>query len=185
MRTGTGKEQAAHIAAISPVSKLLGHYHAGFLKKFNEKPDITEGKDAKILVTLARAHGVAIVAERIDRLLTSSDPFIVKSGRTIGMLKTCWNKLGPAGGYKPPPLPHEQPNTWTKIRGDLKSHLNRQSFQTWFTDTRFVSNGSGRVIVSVPTSQAQTWIAQWYADDVREAAARVTPGLCVEFVVRS
>ena len=182
---GNGKEQAAHCAAEEPVPKLLGHYRAGFVRKFNETPDISAGKDAKIIRTLARTHGIATVAERIDRLLESSDPFVVKSGKSIGMLKLCWNRLGPAGGYKPPPVPIEPPNIWTKVRGELKAHINRQSFQTWFTDTRFVSNGSGRVIVSVPTSQAQTWIAQWYADDVREAAARVTPGLCVEFVVRS
>ena len=171
--------------AASPVSKLLSHYHHAYLSKFKEKPDINGAKDGKILKMLAQAHGAATVAERINRLINSTDVFISKSGRTIGVLKACWNKLGSGGGIKPAALPIEQPNTWTQVRTELKANLNRQNFQTWFADTRLVSNGGSRLVVSVPSAQAQSWIAQWYADDVRKAAESIERGLSVEFVVRS
>ena len=184
LRTGI-KALSSAPADQSPVGKLIQHYHSGYLKKFKEKPDINGGKDGKILKALAQAHSVATVAERIDRLLESTDPFIVKSGRTIGVLKACWNKLGSGGGIKPAALPIEQPNTWTQVRAELKANLNRQNFQTWFADTRLVSNGGSRLVVSVPSAQAQSWIAQWYAGDVQKAAERIERGLSVEFVVRA
>jgi hypothetical protein len=83
----------------SPVPALIRRYHDGFIARFGEKPNIQGRKDGKILKDLAKTHGVAAVEARIDRLLDSTDDFIANSGRTIGVLSSCWNKL--AGPLRP------------------------------------------------------------------------------------
>jgi hypothetical protein len=77
---------------------LITHYHNSYLAHFHEKPNIDGRKDGAILKRLAGTHGVDVVRVRIDRMLDSTDDFIAKSGRTIGILKACWNKLGNANG---------------------------------------------------------------------------------------
>lgn len=80
----------------SPVPGLIKHYHDGYLARFGEKPNILGRKDGALLKGLASTHGVEAVRRRIDAMLDSKDEFIAGSGRTIGVLSTCWNKLGGA-----------------------------------------------------------------------------------------
>lgn len=88
----------------SAVPALMKHYHEGYLRRFGEPPNIQGGKDGKALKTLSTRHGAEAVKARIDRMLDSPDDFIAKSGRTIGVLQACWNKLGgPMRNTRPPP----------------------------------------------------------------------------------
>lgn len=103
-----------NLSTTSAVPALMKHYHDGYLKRFSEKPQINGAKDGAILKRLEKAHGQDAVIARIDRMLDSTDPFIASSGRTIGVLQACWNKLaGPLrAGQRPGRVPgckHEPP----------------------------------------------------------------------------
>jgi hypothetical protein len=76
------------------VHRLLTCYHDGYLARFGEKPNIQGGKDGKLLKTLVKTHGVAAVEARINQLLDTPDDFVTSTGRTLGVLSVCWNKLG-------------------------------------------------------------------------------------------
>lgn len=105
------KENLREENLSSAVPALMKHYHDGYLKRFGEKPNIEGGKDGRILKTLDKRHGTAAVMARIDRLLDSSDDWIMKSGRTIAVLQGCWNRLaGPLKAVRPAvPGCHHQP----------------------------------------------------------------------------
>lgn len=77
----------------SEVSLAMTHYHDGYLARFGEKPNINGAKDGSLLKKLLRQHGLSAVKARIENMLHSHDPFIQKSGCTIGILSSQWNKL--------------------------------------------------------------------------------------------
>ena len=93
------KENLREEKIQSTVPVLIQHYHDGYLTRFGEKPNITGKKDGQLLKTLVATHGADAVKARIDLLLDSTDEFIANSGRTIGVLSSCWNKL--AGPMRP------------------------------------------------------------------------------------
>lgn len=91
---GEGNLEPGESEGVSPVPALMAHYHDGFLRRFGEKPHIQGRKDGQILKQLATTHGSEAVKRRIDALLDTTDEFVAGAGRTIGLLSTCWNKLG-------------------------------------------------------------------------------------------
>lgn len=79
----------------SGVRELIDYYSDGYLQRFGERPHINGGKDGTILKgLLTTAKTLDAVKQRIDGMLDSTDEFITRSGRTIGVLQACWNKLG-------------------------------------------------------------------------------------------
>lgn len=74
------------------VQQVLKAYHDAHCEAAGEKPNIT-GKDAAIARQLVMRHGLDKVLEQIARMYRSTDPFILASGRTLGVLSSCWNKL--------------------------------------------------------------------------------------------
>lgn len=87
------KKEPTAPAEPSPVGVMLTHYTTAYEKRFGAKPEISNGKDGAIIKHLIDAHGVDAVRKRIDALLMSTDTFITTTGRTIGILQSCWNKL--------------------------------------------------------------------------------------------
>ena len=77
----------------SAVPELIKHYHDSYLAATGEKPHINGPKDGKTLQTLTKAYGKETVRDTITAMVQSQDPFILASGRTMGVLSSCWNKL--------------------------------------------------------------------------------------------
>ena len=100
--------------AADTVKALIDYYHERYSAAFQEKPHIDGGKDGAALKQLAATHGVEAVKRRIDAMLSSTDAFIAGSGRTIGVLRSCWNKLGmsvarPSATSRPAGCKHAPP----------------------------------------------------------------------------
>lgn len=75
------------------IKKFINYYHNTFLERFNEKPMIDGGKDGKIIKTLLGTYNLEILKEFLDRFFSSTDPFILQGGYTIGVFKSQINKL--------------------------------------------------------------------------------------------
>lgn len=110
------------------VQVLIDYYSDGYLQRFGERPHISGGKDGAILKGLlgTTKQNSDEVKRRIDAMLDSTDPFIVQSCRTIGVLQACWNKLGgpmtrltlakPIGCRHDPPCADDAACTKRRIR---------------------------------------------------------------------
>jgi hypothetical protein len=75
------------------IKRLIDYYHDRFVDKFGEKPVIDGGKDGAIIKKLLGTYSEEKIRELIDAFFESDDPFITRSGYTIGCLKTQVNKL--------------------------------------------------------------------------------------------
>lgn len=87
------------------VKAFINYYHDRFLSLFGEKPVIDGGKDGMIVKRLLGTYGFERLKGLLDAFFESQDPFIQKSGYTIGVFKTQINKLltergGKSGAYK-------------------------------------------------------------------------------------
>ena len=87
------------------VKAFIDYYHDRFLSLFGEKPIIDGGKDGAIVKRLLGTYGFERLKGLLDAFFESQDPFIQKSGYTIGVFKTQINKLltergGKSGAYK-------------------------------------------------------------------------------------
>lgn len=77
----------------SGVQQVLDAYQLAFMAaNGGEKPNLT-GKDAALAKQLVTRHGADKVLAVVAALFDSQDPFIAQSGRTLGVLSACWNKL--------------------------------------------------------------------------------------------
>lgn len=97
------KNKILNTGANNGVRPLLSHYAERFKATVGVDPDISWGKDGKILKGLLAARGEEAVRDLLDRFFSSPDQFIRQSGYSIGAFKTCLNKLlatgpGRAGG---------------------------------------------------------------------------------------
>ena len=75
------------------IKVAMDYYHERFLDKFKEKPDIKGAKDGAILTRVVGKYGIEKTKHMIDIFLASDDPFIEKSGRTLGVFSSVINKL--------------------------------------------------------------------------------------------
>lgn len=76
-----------------PIRDLLVYYDEQFTAKMGARPHIDGGKDAKAVEALLKNHGEPEVRAAIDRMFRTTDPFITNSGYTVGVLRSCFNKL--------------------------------------------------------------------------------------------
>ena len=92
-RTATRRPPRRRDGASDPgIRQVLDAYQAVFVANNGEKPNIT-GKDAALVKQLIRRHGVEKVLAVLKAMFESADPFIMQSGRTMGVLSSQWNKL--------------------------------------------------------------------------------------------
>lgn len=63
---------------------------------------------------------------------------------------------------------------WQKALVELESLVDRESFATWFSPTKFHSFENKRLIVSVPSSSCQKWLRTNYLDEITSAIRKLT-----------
>lgn len=72
---------------------LLTVYHDAFLTRFEKKPNIIGGKDARLLEQLETTHSYDAVCTQLAWFFRTADPFIASTGYTVGVFYACYNKL--------------------------------------------------------------------------------------------
>ena len=72
---------------------MLTAYHDRFLAQFGAKPLIEGGKDGAIVKGLLASHGLDMVLAMLERFFDSQDDFIARSGHTVGVFRSVFNKL--------------------------------------------------------------------------------------------
>ncbi len=92
------KEKNKHIAKVqktpSPdVKTFIDFYYKNFEETFSQPPLIEGGKDGSIVKALLREIPLLELNELMLSFLDSQDPFIQKSGYTLGVFKSQINKL--------------------------------------------------------------------------------------------
>lgn len=75
------------------VRPLLDLYVELFEQKFHQVPVIGFAKDGAILKDLVKALGEDVVRDILRRFFESTDPFVVKSGYSIGVFRVTANRL--------------------------------------------------------------------------------------------
>ena len=75
------------------IKTIIDFYHDEFLRTLGEKPHINGGKDCATIKRLLTTHPEVKIKSAITAMMKSDDPFIVSSGRSIGVLAGCFNKL--------------------------------------------------------------------------------------------
>lgn len=73
--------------------ELLDYFFQKFLEKFNEKPIINGKKDIPLLKSLLETKPKNKLKELVDKFFEIDDPFIKRSGYTIGVFYSVINKL--------------------------------------------------------------------------------------------
>ncbi len=78
----------------NPATKtILSYYQAKFKATFNENPSVNYAKDGALIKSLLSTYGEEKLKGLIDVFFESDDPFIKRSGYSVGVFKTVINKL--------------------------------------------------------------------------------------------
>ena len=94
--SGTGTETGSGTALPKhPVRELLTVHDQQFQAKYQSKPSRYTGREAKQAETLIAQHGFERACAIVRRAFASADPFILKSGHSLGVIvsSTVQNKL--------------------------------------------------------------------------------------------
>jgi len=75
------------------VRPLFDLYVELFEEKFHQRPVLNFGKEGAILKDLVKALGEDVVRDILRRFFESTDPFVVKSGYSIGVFRVTANRL--------------------------------------------------------------------------------------------
>ncbi len=75
------------------VKIFIDFYYEEFKKKFGKPPYIKQGKDGKLIKNLLKDFSLERLKELLIIMFDSSDPFILKTGYTIGVFDSVINKL--------------------------------------------------------------------------------------------
>jgi hypothetical protein len=115
---GSGLFGAPEPPPLSPVPALFAHHAALFEARFRRRPVYVPGKDGSLLLGLLRQLDVDELCDLLDRFFASSDPFVHRSGYTIGVFASQINRLiaarptvGSSGSYPEFECPHEPKHT--------------------------------------------------------------------------
>ena len=102
-RTGTGQPQDTYKNVkneknvkklnILPVKEFIDFYFEEFKTKFGNPPIIQGAKDGSIVKALLKTIPIEELKSLLERFFDSYDPFILKSGYTLGVFKSQINKL--------------------------------------------------------------------------------------------
>jgi chromosomal replication initiator protein len=66
------------------------------------------------------------------------------------------------------------PDLWQQALHELESQVDRESFSTWFSPTKYAKFDNKRLIVSVPNSSCQNWLLANYLDEITAALRKLT-----------
>ncbi len=75
------------------IKECIDFYYETFKEQFGKPPIIQGAKDGKLLKSLLKAIPIEEMKSLIKKFFDSDDPFIQKSGYTIGVFKSQINKL--------------------------------------------------------------------------------------------
>lgn len=92
-KPSAGDEPPAEEAVANPVAATLALYDTLYRAQFAVPAPIVRGKDAKLVRGLVARYGAADVEAHLRRFFTSTDPFIQRSGYSLGIFATCIGKL--------------------------------------------------------------------------------------------
>ncbi len=70
-------------------------------------------------------------------------------------------------------MAHPAPDLWQQALRELETLVDRESFRTWFTPTKYQSFDNKRLIVSVPNRSCQNWILSNYLEEISTALRRL------------
>ncbi len=87
------KTLSAKKTADPLVKEFIDYYFNTFRDKFREKPVIDGGKDGIIIKRLLSSYSLDRLKELLAKFFVSDDPFIKRTGYTIGVFKTLINKI--------------------------------------------------------------------------------------------
>lgn len=88
------KESSSLIEAKNPdVKECIDFYYQAFNKQFGNPPIIEGPKDGKLIKSLLKTIPLNELKSLFKKFFDSDDPFIQKSGYTIGVFKSQINKL--------------------------------------------------------------------------------------------
>jgi len=71
-------------------------------------------------------------------------------------------------------MSHPAPDLWQLALNELESQVDRESFATWFSPTKYARFDNKRLIVSVPNSSCQSWLLANYLDEITAALRKLT-----------
>ena len=71
-------------------------------------------------------------------------------------------------------MTHLAPDLWPQALRELESHVDRESFATWFSPTKFARFDNKRLIVSVPNLSCRNWLIANYLDEIMAALRKLT-----------
>jgi len=66
------------------------------------------------------------------------------------------------------------PDLWQQALHELESQVDRESFATWFSPTRYQSFANKRLTITVPNSSCQNWLLSNYLDEITAALRKLT-----------
>jgi len=89
---GEGQKNNREGPGAADTTAALEHYKTKFRKAFNTEPEISYGKDTKILKDLVQKHGLGKVKRIIDHFLADNEKFVQENGYSLGTMKTKANK---------------------------------------------------------------------------------------------
>ncbi len=86
------KKEPDHGTDEKPVTTALNHYKRKFETKYNVAPNVSYGKDSKLLTKLIDQYDLNTVKKIIDLYLADDEPFVRQNGHSIGLMQTRVNK---------------------------------------------------------------------------------------------
>ena len=78
---------------LPDVKTFIDFYYNSFKEKFNTPPMIQGGKDGLTIKRLLKNNPLEELKELLLKMFESNDPFIIKSGYTLGVFQSQINKL--------------------------------------------------------------------------------------------
>lgn len=89
------KERGKQAAALpsSPVRTLLDAYVARFKERYGTAPQVDYAKDGAIFKALASQHAIEMIAGALDTYFGDVDPFIARSGHTLTLFRSQFNRF--------------------------------------------------------------------------------------------
>ena len=67
---------------------------------------------------------------------------------------------------------------WDQVKERVRSHVNEQSFSTWFSPTAQESFSEGTLVVSVPNKFSRDWLNENFQVLIRETASAIAGREC-------
>lgn len=168
-------------AEHAPTGSLLQHFNAAHVARFGSKASITRGKDATLLTNLWRQRqgdpvGVELL---IDAFFQTSDPFVLRSGFTVGVFVS---QVGRLIQIAMKALVRPAPDTRLVELLEM-AQIKRYDYR-WFDGAAVVVDMNKRVVsVAVQPSEA-AFVLRNFGVALADAGLRMWPDFTIKVVGR-